>query len=128
MNHVYKPNVPIPNTNVQLISQMRLNLLEIGTKYLGRNKQGQLTFFAKDGMIRTFFRPDEVELVNDFEESGGGLSRSGLVDMLSQLEVALKKRPTILYADIIVDYEADEDGTLAYLKLNIRNQEHYAFA
>ena len=79
-------------------------------------------------MIRTFFRPDEVELVNDFEESGGGLSRSGLVDMLSQLEVALKKRPTILYADIIVDYEADEDGTLAYLKLNIRNQEHYAFA
>ena len=40
MHQVYKPNVPIPNTNVQLISQMRLNLLEIGTKYLGGTNKG----------------------------------------------------------------------------------------
>lgn len=123
----YKPNVPVPDSNSQLFSQMKLNVLEVGTNYLSCNKQGQLTFFAKDGSIRTFFRPEYVELVNEFDDSPGGLSRSGMVDMMNQLEDAFKKRPTVLYADIIIDYEADDDGALAYLKLNIRNQEHFAF-
>lgn len=123
----YKPNVPVPDSNSQLFSQMRLNILEVRTNYLGRNKQGQLTFFAKDGSIRTFFKPECVELVNEFDDSPGGLSRDGMVDMLNHLETALKKRRTILYADIIVDYEADDDGSLAYMQLNIRNQEHFAF-
>ncbi|MCY9665748.1 hypothetical protein M5X11_12360 [Paenibacillus alginolyticus] len=124
----YKPNVPVPDTNSHLFSQIRLNMIEVGTNYLGRNRQGQLSFFAKDGEIRTFFRPECIEMVNDYEDSPGGLSRAGLVDMLNHLDAALKKRPTILYADIIIDYEADEDGSLAYLKLNIRNQEHFAAA
>lgn len=122
----YKPNVPVPDTNTQLFSQMKLNILEVGTNYLSRNRLGQLTFFAKDGVIKTFFKPECVELVNEYEDSPGGLSRAGMVDMLKHLESALKRRPTVLYADIIIDYEADDDGSLAYLKLNIRNQEHFA--
>lgn len=126
MYREYKPNVLVPKTNDQLFSQMKLHIIGTSTHYLSKNKQGQLSFFVKDGMLRTFYKPNCIELVNEYEDQSGGLSRKGLINMLNHLEEALKKRKTILYADLFVDYEADENGELAYLELIIRTQEHFA--
>ncbi|GGG18157.1 hypothetical protein [Paenibacillus abyssi] len=122
----YRPNVPVPETNNKLFSQMRGNIIAVLPEYLGVNRNGQLSFFVKDGALRTFFRPECVEMINLLDDEPGGLTRKGLIDLLAALETALKKRKTILYADVILLYEADEDGSLAYLELNIRNQIHYA--
>ncbi|MGF7036069.1 hypothetical protein J2T17_007120 [Paenibacillus mucilaginosus] len=128
MSRKYRPNVPVPDTNAILVDQMRAHIVR-SSDYISKTSVGQLQFFAKDGEIRMFMNPEEETVFSlGDEEELGGLSRKGLQWMLVELEKALMAKETVLYADIIINYEADEDGGLAYLELNVRYQDHFDHA